>query len=687
MQQHASAACSTLPSSMGTVTFTVNAPSDASYRLWAHVYTPTSANDATYLRVDQSYCQITLGNSNGMPAGQFTWVDYQNGTTSNKINLSLSSGNHTFTFAGLDPSVGVDKIVLTADQTCVPSGDGTNCTNTSSAPGTIITPPPTSGSPTPAVTGTVSLPGAANGSAVKYYLNGTPVEGTQLDTTKLQDGTYTLKRVETDANGQTKEVEQKIVVDNHKTLAERIHGIFKLPATWAGIAGLLFVGAAFALRQLRPRMFAQAVQWLQTKILRKPYIGALPATQGTVVYTSHFSHAPHVSKRALAIGSGVIVTLIGVIVFYTFAATNSASYLVWNGSTGNGATVVSKSDAIGGKMVQFAASAPTPPPAPTPTPTPTPTPPPTGSCATSTTHVPDGPDGMGGCWPGPSNTGPSASEASMATYTGSCTITAANTVIDSKVINCSPLNVGNGASGLMIKNSYIKGGVISNGSATFTIQDSVLDNAVSYPACSSPSSCAAGKYACGDPNNATTECGVGYRNFTILRTEIMHTNRAAYCESTCTIQDSYFHGTTLWPDHTNLAHASSVRNEQYLTLKHNALGCDYTGPFDNDELGCSADMSGYPDFAPIMHATIDGNLFLSNNAGAGFCIYGGGTAGKPYSGNANNATYIVIQNNVFQRGANGKCGTYGPVTDFIQGRTGNVWSNNKYDNGTTVSPA
>ena len=50
--------------------------------------------------------------------------------------------------------------------------------------------------------------------------------------------------------------------------------------------------------------------------------------------------------------------------------------------------------------------------------------------------MPDGSDGRGGCFPGTSNTGPSAPASSMATYTGSCTITTANTVIDSKVVNC-----------------------------------------------------------------------------------------------------------------------------------------------------------------------------------------------------------------------------------------------------------
>ena len=350
---------------------------------------------------------------------------------------------------------------------------------------------------------------------------------------------------------------------------------------------------------------------------------------------------------------------------------------------------------------------PTPSTTPTPKPTPTPTPVASGACGVSTANVPDGPDGRGGCFPGPSNTGPSWAEPAAtikdsngntvtnpaytaALYTGSCTISAANVTIDSKIIKCSPLNVGPSASGLLIKNAYVLGGVIQNsGSASFTIQDSIIDNAVSRPACSDMNGdgkpdCPAGQYACGDLNNGTTECGIGYQNFTVLRSEVMHTNRGAYCESKCTIQDSYFHGTNLWPDKSNNVHASGVRNEQYLTLKHNSLGCDYPGPFVNGDIGCSADVSGYPDFAPIMHDTIDSNLFLSNNTGTGFCVYGGGTAGKPSSSDPTNATYIVFTNNVFQRGANGKCGTYGPVTDFITGRTGNVWSGNKYDNGTTV---
>lgn len=323
-------------------------------------------------------------------------------------------------------------------------------------------------------------------------------------------------------------------------------------------------------------------------------------------------------------------------------------------------------------------------PTPTPTPSPTATVTASGTCASTTANVPDGADGNGGCFPGTANTGPDAPASQMATYTGSCTITTANFVIDSKVVNCRTIDVR--ANGFVLKNSYLNGGIVQgNGTPSFTVQDSLIDSSVSYPACSD-GSCPAGKYACGDPNNQTTDCGVTGTNFTILRTEIIGSNRAAYCEAPgpCLIQDSYFHGTNLWPDKSNLAHASSVREEQNLTLRHNSLHCSYNGPWVNDEIGCSADLTGYPDFDPIKNNTVDRNLFVAS-PGSGFCMYGGATGGKPYSGSSTNATNQKFTNNVFQRGGNKRCGDYGPGTYYDGSRTGNVWSGNKWDDGTTLS--
>jgi len=132
-------------------------------------------------------------------------------------------------------------------------------------------------------------------------------------------------------------------------------------------------------------------------------------------------------------------------------------------------------------------------------------------------------------------------------------------------------------------------------------------------------------------------------------------------------------------------HASAIRVEQNTTLVHNTLKCDWTDISDS-EIGCSADMTGYPDFAPIKNNTIDGNLFVANPVGLGYCAYGGDTHGKPSSNDPTNATNIVFKNNVFQKGSNGKCGTWGAITDFNPSRTGNVWTNNKWDDGTVVNP-
>ena len=289
------------------------------------------------------------------------------------------------------------------------------------------------------------------------------------------------------------------------------------------------------------------------------------------------------------------------------------------------------------------------------------TPTPTGGCS-APANTPGGSDGRGGCFPGPDNTGVPAGT-NLKPYAGPCTISVANTIIDSKVVNCE-INIR--TTGVVIRNSEIHGSVgQSDGvSAAFRIEDSLIDG--------------------GDPY-ACIDCGVDGRNFTILRTEIRDTNRGAYCQHTCLIQDSWVHGTTLEPVASNRAHASGVRVEQHATLIHNTLACDFTGPFANSEMGCSADLTGYPDFAAIHHNTIDGNLFKASTELA-YCAYGGGTAGKPYSNDPLNATYIVFRNNVFQRGSQGKCGAYGAVTGFVTNKTGNVWQNNRWSDGASVTP-
>jgi len=262
-----------------------------------------------------------------------------------------------------------------------------------------------------------------------------------------------------------------------------------------------------------------------------------------------------------------------------------------------------------------------------------------------------------GAFPDASNTGVPDGVA-LSTYTGSCSITANGTVIDAKIVNCD-LSIK--ATDVVIKRSRVNG-EINGGEGTkssFRVEDSEVIN------------------------KARTACQcIGPDNFTVLRTEIAGGNRGIYCRLNCTVEDSYLHGSALLATQ----HASAIRVERYSTITHNTMACDWTALTDS-EIGCSADMTGYPDFAPITHNTITNNLFMANPTGTGFCAYGGATSKKAFSSDSTNATYIKFVDNVWQRGANGKCGTYGPITGFDRSRTGNEWTGNKFDDGTVIAPS
>lgn len=277
-----------------------------------------------------------------------------------------------------------------------------------------------------------------------------------------------------------------------------------------------------------------------------------------------------------------------------------------------------------------------------------------GACAKTTPNVPDGPDGMGGCFPGPSSTGVPAGT-TLTTHSGSCVLSSGT--YDAQTFNCDPE-----ISGLVtITRSRVNGSIQVHSAGNLTISDSYVD--------ASPNGPRETRAIWNDENGTVT----------IDRNELVGGNGTVWCNK-CTIRDSYVHGQEIqgsW-------HASAVRADQNSTVIHNSLWCE-AQPTPQDG-GCSADLTGYPDFQPTHHWTIERNLFMANSTGNAWCAYGGGTTGKPYSNNSQNATYIVFRDNVFQRGPNGKCGSFDPITDFITGRVGNVWSGNVWDNGGTVPP-
>ena len=80
--------------------------------------------------------------------------------------------------------------------------------------------------------------------------------------------------------------------------------------------------------------------------------------------------------------------------------------------------------------------------------------------------------------------------------------------------------------------------------------------------------------------------------------------------------------------------------------------------------------------------TVSNNLLVYAPMAA-FCAY----PGPNDSNNQAPTNDIVWTDNVFQRGANGKCATYGPIYGWYPNLgTGNVWNGNRWDDGTPLDP-
>lgn len=133
--------CPTLPTNTGTVTLSTNITEAKTYRIWSRI--KPSTTDATansyWLQVD-STCAVKVGDSSSIPASPWTWVDYKDGNMSQKIEMSLSTGTHVIKLIGNEPGVGIDKIIITDDMSCVPTDTGGNCTQ---VPTTTVTNTPT----------------------------------------------------------------------------------------------------------------------------------------------------------------------------------------------------------------------------------------------------------------------------------------------------------------------------------------------------------------------------------------------------------------------------------------------------------------------------------------------------------------------------------------------------------------
>lgn len=282
---------------------------------------------------------------------------------------------------------------------------------------------------------------------------------------------------------------------------------------------------------------------------------------------------------------------------------------------------------------------------------------------TPSTTPPTSPAPSTGAFPNGSNTGVPAG-VSLSDYSGPMTIKTNGTVIDGKSI-VGDLRIQ--AKNVVVKNSVIKGDVRIDSEDTgysFAISDSNI-----Y----------AGRALGQDAFDGT---GIGARDFTATGVNVQGGKRSINCFTNCTIRDSYVHDQTT--DNTGVEHESAIRMGSNSTLVHNTLLCN--APDVAPEAGCSGDLTGYGDFAPVKNNLIQNNLFKATTGAT--CAYGGSSGGKPFSASASNIRFI---DNVFERGNRKSdhgtyiCGYYATVLDFNKSAPGNVFTGNKFDDGAAVS--
>lgn len=261
-----------------------------------------------------------------------------------------------------------------------------------------------------------------------------------------------------------------------------------------------------------------------------------------------------------------------------------------------------------------------------------------------------------GTFPGVQNTGVPAGT-TLTTYAGPCTLQASTTITGVDASGCDAIVVQ--AGDVVISNSLLPRveATVEGGGYSVTISDSSI---------------VAGEWVGG--------ALWGY-NLTATRVNITGGQHSVHCAGNCRIEDSWLHD-QYNPD------GESFHNNAFLSnggadmqIVHNTLHC--TALLNATDGGCTADLSLFGDFAPIANVVVERNLFKANASSISYCAYGGYAPSKAHP----IATGIVYRDNVFERGTNGKCGVYGPVTAFQMSATGNEWSGNVFDDGTVVDAA
>ena len=248
-------ACAAPDIRSGTDTMTVTAPADGTYQLWSRLNPTDSSNTSYEVQVDGG-CPIDIGGAS-MPAGQWTWVNYQNADPTSTVSVSLTAGTHTLELIGGTSGMEVDSVLLVADPACVPVDFGDNCEPAGLGP--LDTTAPTTALSAPndgdTVSGQVALTATADDDTaiarVSFLVDGSVVGNTTTapytfswNSTTVADGPHTVQSRAYDTSGNSTESEPiSIATLNADTTPPSAPSGLLATATTATSVGLTWTAA------------------------------------------------------------------------------------------------------------------------------------------------------------------------------------------------------------------------------------------------------------------------------------------------------------------------------------------------------------------------------------------------------------------------------------------------------------
>jgi len=237
----ASAAClaTAPPTTYGQVTQTVNVTTAGTYRVWSRIKAPDTTANSYYFQADGG-CAYNVGDSTSIPASTWTWVNYQDGTTSSTVNVTLTAGAHTLTYTGKEANVQLDRVLLLTDLSCVPTGTGDNCAVNDTTSPSVGVDSPLAGA---TVSGTVTIAASASDASgvkqVEFLIDNVVVStdttsaySYSWNTTTATNGTHTLTARATDnANNVGTSTAVSVTVNNTDSTAPIVTSFTATPAS------------------------------------------------------------------------------------------------------------------------------------------------------------------------------------------------------------------------------------------------------------------------------------------------------------------------------------------------------------------------------------------------------------------------------------------------------------------------